>query len=143
MIQVFLSINNNKESIQLPVPPEEYTVNSPYNTDTPTGLKSQMLLIGVSGLRTCEISSFFPIQSHAGYPFIQNRTMWGMQYVKKIESWRAKRIPIRLVITDSTGVKSTNMPVAITEFEYGEGKDGDVRFTLKMVEFVILSTKKR
>lgn len=59
MLQVFLSINNNEEIIQLPVPPEEYEVPSPWKNEQIDGLTQTLNLIGTRGLQSIEITSFF------------------------------------------------------------------------------------
>ncbi|BBI32490.1 hypothetical protein [Cohnella abietis] len=140
MIQVFLSINNNKEVIQLPVPPPEYDVESPWKIDQVDGLNQSLSLIGLRGLRAIEIKSFFPA---ADYPFLQNRTMWGMDYVAAIERWRSLRLPLRLVITGTDGKQRLNMPVVIDEFKYGTERNGDVNFSLHLTEFAMVNTKRK
>ncbi|WP_274363710.1 hypothetical protein [Paenibacillus thermotolerans] len=142
MIQVFLSINNNEEVIQLPVPPAGYEVPSPWNNEKLEGLQGTVNIIGLRDLRSVEIQSFFPAQGH-DYPFLQNRAMWGMEYVNAIERWRERRAPIRLVIVDSSSKKNINMPVTIDNFTHSMRRDGDIYFTLEMTEFTFVSTKKR
>lgn len=137
MINVFLSINNNAEVMQLPVPPAEYNVPSPWSNERVDGLQQSLNVIGLKGLRSVEIKSFFPIRD---YPFLQNRSMWGMAYVETIERWRGLRIPLRLVIVDSGGSQSLNMAVTIDNFEWGVKQDGDIYYTLQMTEFVFIST---
>ncbi|MFD2088838.1 hypothetical protein [Brevibacillus brevis] len=134
---MFLSINNNAEVMQLPVPPADYNVPSPWGTEQVDGLQQSLLLIGLKGLRSVDIKSFFPIRD---YPFLQNRSMWGMAYVNTIERWREMRIPVRLVIVDSNGAQSLNMAVAITNFEHSVGRSGDIDYTLQMTEFPFVST---
>jgi len=140
MIKVFLSINNNAEVMQLPVPPSEYYVPSPWNNQKTDGLQRTLNIIGLPGLRTVEIKSFFPIRD---YPFLQNRSMWGQEYVDKIDAWRKLRIPIRLVISDPKVSMSVNMPVSIDEFIPGVEQDGDIRFTMQMTEFPLVDTARR
>ncbi|MED1850354.1 hypothetical protein P4V33_01680 [Brevibacillus borstelensis] len=134
---MFLSINNNAEVMQLPVPPAEYNVPSPWSNERVDGLQQSLNVIGLKGLRSVEIKSFFPIRD---YPFLQNRSMWGMAYVETIERWRGLRIPLRLVIVDSGGSQSLNMAVTIDNFEWGVKQDGDIYYTLQMTEFVFIST---
>jgi hypothetical protein len=134
MIQVYLSINNNEEVMQLPVPPEEYNVPSPWKNEQQDGLQQTLNIIGLRGLRSTEIESFFPIEGH-DYPFLQSRDMWGMEYVDTIERWRERRLPLRLVVVDPKGIKSVNMAVTIDEFDHGVKRDGDIHYTLRMTEF--------
>lgn len=138
---MFLSINNNEEVIQLPVPPEEWGVSSPWNNEELSGLRSTIRMIGLRGLKTIEISSFFPSAGH-DYPFLQNRSMFGMDYVNTIERWRYRRIPIRIVIVDTDGKKNVNLPVTIDEFDYRQRKDGDIYFTLRLTEFVFVDVRR-
>ena len=140
MIQVFLSINNNEEVFQLPVPPAEYTVPSPWKNEQVDGLQQTLNLIGIKGLRSIEIASFFPTKD---YPFLQNREMWGMEYVDTLERWRERRVPIRIIIVaDSRGEKNLNMAVTIDEFEHGMKQDGDIYFTLQLTEFPFINTRR-
>jgi hypothetical protein len=132
-MEVFLSINNNEEVIQLPVPPEPHDISSPWNNETFNGLKQQLNLIGLRGLKSFDISSYFPIRD---YPFLQNRSMWGMEYVDTIERWRDRRYPLRLIITaEDPNVQNLNMAVTIEDFEYGARRDGDIYYTLSFREF--------
>src|SRR5690554_5691395 len=107
--EVFISINNNEEVMQLPVPIEPYQVSSPWNNDSFQGMKQELNLIGLRGLKSFEISSFFPVHD---YPFVQNRDMWGMEYVDTIERWRERRYPIRIIITtNDPNIQNLNMAV--------------------------------
>lgn len=141
MIQVFLSINNNEEVLKLPVPPKEYSVPSPWQNEQINGLQQTINRIGLRGLRSIEIESFFPLAGH-NYPFVQNRTMWGWDYVNLLERWRDRRVPIRLVIAEPSGKKNINMPVTIDDFEYGQQQDGDIRYRLRLTEFVFVNLRK-
>ncbi len=141
MISVFLSINNNEEVLQLPVPPAKYSITSPWKNEQVDGLQQSLNLIGLKGLREVEIKSFFPAEGH-DYPFLQNREMWGMDYVNTIERWRERRFPLRLVIVDRTGKQSLNMAVTLEEFEWEIRQDGDIYYTLKMTEFVFVNIRR-
>jgi hypothetical protein len=136
--QFFLSFQNT-QVIQLPVPPNKYDTSDPWvNQQTGSKLADALQLslniIGIRGLRTISIESFFPIEGH-NYPFLQNTSMWGQDYVDAINSWRDQRYPIRLVIT---GVSlNINMLATIDDFKYGVGQDGDINYTLTMVEYAV------
>lgn len=139
MIKVFLSYNNNAEVLQLPVPPAKYTIPSPWKNQKVDGLQGTLNLIGIKGLRSLTIDSFFPIEGH-DYPFLQNRSMWGREYVEKIESWRDQRYPIRVVIINNSGAQDVNMAVTIDDFQTEVKQDGDIHFTLTLTEFNLVST---
>ncbi len=135
MVQFFLSFQNT-QVIQLPVPPAKYGVDDPWiNQQTgsklPDALQQSLNLIGIRGLKTISIDSFFPIEGH-DYPFLQNTSMWGQEYVDAISSWREQRYPIRLVVVGST--QNVNMLVTIDDFKTTVGQDGDINYTMSMVE---------
>ncbi len=135
-VDVFLSINNNEEVIQFPVPPEPFEISSPWNNETFDGMKKELNIIGLRGLRTVELSSFFPIRE---YPFLQSRAMWGMEYVETIERWRDRRYPLRLIISsDDPHVMNVNMPVTLDDFTYETKRDGDIYFTMAFKEFAFV-----
>jgi hypothetical protein len=135
-VEIFISINNNEEVIQLPTSPESYGIDSPWKNETFEGMKIELNLIGLRGLKTIEISSFFPIRD---YPFIRNRDMWGKEYVEAIERWRDRRVPIRLIIvSDDPHVMGVNMPVTIDNFEHKTKQDGDIYYTLSFKEFAFV-----
>lgn len=136
MISIFLSINNNEEVIELPVIPADISLDSPFGNDTFESMNQELNLIGIRELRSLDIRSFFPVKD---YPFLRNRSMWGMEYVEAIESWRDRRLPIRLVIAndDSNGF-NLNMPVTIDGFTYSVGKSGDIDYTLSLREFAFV-----
>lgn len=141
MIKVFISINNNTEVILLPVSPAEYKVTSPWKNEQVEGLQQAVNIMGLKGLQAVEFSSFFPIRGH-DYPFLLNRELWGMDYVHKIESWRTKRFPVRLVISERER-KILNLPVTLDEFEWNVKTDGDIGYTMKYTEFAFLDTKRK
>jgi hypothetical protein len=133
MISIFLSINNNEDSFIFPVSPSDYDISSPFDNEQVKGLNQSLNLIGTRGIKTISISSFFPAEGK-DYPFDQNGEMFGWEYVDKIESWRDRRVPVRLVIVED-GKKTVNLAVNIDKFKYGEDQSGDINFTLNFSEF--------
>lgn len=136
-MDIYLSINNRAEVIKLPVVPEEFTIQSPFNNDTLNTIKQgDIKLIGLRGLKTLSFQSFFPSKN---YSFLRDKTYKGWQYVEKIEAWRDKRIPVRLIITDTP----INMLITIDSFDYGVKTGKDIYYTLSLSEFkpISLNTK--
>lgn len=133
MVEIFISINNNEEVIQLPVPPESYKLVSPFENESFEGIAQALNLIGIRGLKELEISSYFPVRD---YPYLQNRDLFGMEYVDTIERWRDRRVPIRIIIvSNNPAVMNLNMAATIDNFEYETRKDGDIYYTLSLREF--------
>lgn len=124
-MDVFLSINNREEVIQLPVVPSGFEVSSPMKNNTyETISQGDIKLIGLKGLKGMSISSFFPTKD---YYFLRDRTYKGWEYVEMIERWKERRIPVRLIITETP----INWAVSIENFKYSiDDGTGDIKFTL-------------
>lgn len=129
-LDIYLSWNNREDVILLPIPPVDFKIVTKQNNETFNSInQGEIRLIGLSGLATTTISSYFPSKE---YPFSRNNTIFGMEYVEMINKWKASRRPIRLVVPD----KNINMAFAIDNFEYGtEDVTGDIYYTLSLTEF--------
>lgn len=138
MMDIFLSINNREQVIQLPIVPSEFKVPSPVNNETYTTIKQgDIKLLGQRGLKAIVIDTFFPSKD---YPFSRDKTYKGWEYVEIIESWIDLRVPIRLIATGTP----VNILMAIDNFEYGyRDGSGDVYYTLSLSEFKEIKLKKR
>jgi len=129
-MDIYLSINNREQVIKLPVVPSEFQIQSPQNNEKfNTITQGDIKLIGNRGLKSIVLQSFFPSKN---YDFNRDNTYKAWEYVEIIESWKDRRIPIRLIITDTP----INIPVTIENFDYGE-RDGsrDIYYTLELSEF--------
>lgn len=132
-MDIYLSVNNREEVIKLPVVPPSFTITKPRNNkkfETVSG--AELKRIGMSGLKGITIESFFPIRD---YPFLRDRTYQGQQYVYIIDTWVSRRLPIRLIITDTP----INMAVAVENFEYTIGQDGNLNYVMTLEEFPLIN----
>ncbi|SDJ76182.1 hypothetical protein [Salimicrobium halophilum] len=129
-MEIYLSINNREEVMQIPVLPPEFKINDPQNNDTFTTIRQgDIKLIGLEGLKSFSLSSFFPNKE---YYFSQNNEMFGWDYVETIERWKKRRLPLRLIITGTP----INWAVAIDSFEYGtQDGTGDIYYTMTFTDF--------
>lgn len=137
-MDIFLSINNREQVIQLPIVPSEFKIPSPQNHETYTTInQGDIKLIGQRGLKSLTIDSFFPAKD---YPFARDKTYKGWEYYEIIESWIDRRIPIRLIITNTP----INMAVVIDNFEAGvQDGSGDVYYSLALSEFKFIKLDKK
>jgi len=129
-LDIFLSINNREQVIKLPVVPSEFKVSTGMNNQVyETISQGEIKLIGLPTLSSITIESFFPARD---YPFARDQSYTGWEYAGIIEAWKERRVPIRIVITETP----INMAVTIERFEYGV-RDGskDVYYTLELSEF--------
>lgn len=132
-MDIFLSVNNREQVIQLPIVPEEFEVEFSNNNETFTTVsQGDLNLIGSKGLKTITIETFFPNKE---YPYSKSKTMTGDEFVESILSWIDRKVPIRVVITNKEGKEIINLPVTIDSFNYGYDRVGDVIYSLSLREF--------
>ena len=124
---------DDKDIFRFPILPsainvQDYAITNDSNI---TGL-GDVTVFGGKGLRTIEISSFFP-NPKKKYPFV-SYTDYPKQYdcVNKIKKWMDKGEVLRFIVTGT----EINFQVRITDFEYSE-QDGtrDVYFTINLKEY--------
>lgn len=137
-MDIFISINNREQVIKLPVLPKDFKIQSGMKNESyDTISMGEIKLIGLSQLKAISLSSFFPAQD---YSFLRDKTYKAYEYVNMIEEWIKRRVPIRLIITDTP----INMACTIEGFEYGE-QDGsrDIYYTLSLSEFKFIELETR
>ena len=140
MQRCILSFNNRAEILELPVPLQEWQLNSPHNTYNFTTLEvGDIKAIGGTKLKTLTIDSFFPSKE---YPFLVTKNLiepWACYNM--IERWRLSKKPIRVVIVGT----DINLAMAIEKFsakkENSDGS-GDLYFTLELEEYRFLNVDK-
>lgn len=131
-MDIYLSVNNREEIIKIPVIPSEFTISKPQSLQTfETVSKGNLQLIGAPKLKGITIESFFPVRD---YPYLRDRSMKGWEYVYKIDIWIQKKLPIRLIVSDTP----INMVVAVKDFSYTVKADGDLWYTLTLEQFNLL-----
>lgn len=144
-MDIFLSVNNRTEWMQIPVLPEEFKITKPQgneNFETVTG--SELKLIGNPKLKSISFSSFFPARD---YTFIRDNNQYsdgtkviysggcrGFEYIDALDRWKNEKLPIRLIITDTP----INMAVAVENFEYSIRRDGDLYYSITLDEFPLV-----
>lgn len=132
-MDIFLSINNREQVIQLPIIPEEFKVEFSNNNETFTTIsQGDLNLIGNKGLKALTIETFFPNKE---YPYAKSKNMPGDEFVEIILKWIDRKVPIRVVITNKEGKELVNLPVTIDSFNYGYDRVGDVVYSLELREF--------
>lgn len=134
MYQIIFSANNNAEVMVLPYVPPDFQIPSPQNNGTYNGLSRDYNMIGTMGLRQLELEAFFPVGRR--YPFMPAAALTdGWQYVSFFERWRAKKVPIRVVLLDGSNVSRLNMACTIDAFSHGVRRNGDISYSLTAREY--------
>ena len=134
-MDIVFSINNNAEIMVLPVAPE-WEISEDQANETYNGLSFNIRMIGNPGLRTLEISSFFPSKK---YPFVNPYADINPQaYIDFFRRIKTEHIPARIVITDKQSVERLNMAVSLDNFVYKSRTNGDADFSVSMTEYIFL-----
>jgi nucleoid-associated protein YgaU len=137
-MEFWLSYDNHKEKLQLPVNPSEFRLKQG-NKNTVVDIQDlgELNLIGNRKLAEIQLSSFFPAN---WAPYCAYRNIPApYDAVALIEKWWQSRKPIRLIITDT----SVNLACTIEDFEYGErGGTRDVGYILSLKEYRFIEIKK-
>lgn len=133
---------SGKDKLRLPVNPESNAYSSPFGyEDVEVEGLGEVTIVKRRGLKEFEISTFWPRDYNTTY-CSYSRFITPTAFVKKIESWRSKREPIRYVVTGAGGV---NLSVTIRGFEIEPeraGSPGDIYFTLSLKEWREATVKK-
>ncbi|QHI73780.1 phage portal protein [Aminipila terrae] len=137
-MNIVFSANNNEEIKVLPIVPSEVSIAETQNNEEFTTINNGVLnLIGDIGLRTLSIASFFPVRQYAFMK--QGSSSDGWSYVDFFKKWRAKRVPLRLIITSSSGKEILNIPCTVDNFTYSEARNGNINYSLEVKEYKFVS----
>lgn len=136
MLQIFLSVNNRAEVLEIPVVPPEFSVTKPQGDETfETVTGAELSFIDVPGLKTIAWESFFPSRD---YPFISGKKLddvW--QYGYKLDMWVKLKLPVRLIISGTP----INMACKISQFDYKINTTGDIEYSITLKEMPLIDTE--
>ena len=131
-MEVYLTDSNNNIFRFPIVPPTVNIQDYAIINDSNITAMGDIIVFGGKGLRTTEISSFFPNPKRR-YSFV-NYSDYPNQYecVDRIKKWMDAGTKLRFIVTDT----EINFLVKITNFEYSEQNGTrDVYYTLSLKEF--------
>lgn len=118
----------------LPVLPASFEVSNSQNNEIVTvHTVGEVNLLGKTGLKTIDLSSFFPNQE---YNFANNKNLKKpYDYIKQLTKWKETGAILDLTIT-STDI---SFDVTIEQLTYGEDDvTGDVNYTISLKEYKTL-----
>ncbi|NMM52156.1 hypothetical protein [Paenibacillus aquistagni] len=134
-MDIVFSANNMQETLTLPIIPPDFQFSIPRkNEEFETIGQGTLNLIGLRGLKTLSISSFFPLKT---YRFAKHKKD-GWSCVRFFNKWANKRLPIRIIVTDNKSNEIVNMACTVESFTYGLDRAGDIAYTLDLKEFVFV-----
>jgi nucleoid-associated protein YgaU len=134
-IEFWLTSNDGKERVRLPVNPESITISSPYGfEDVNVNRLGEITVIGFREQREFSFSSFLPRDYNPTYCEYTNIPRpWDV--INRFERWRNSRQPCRLIIT---GTVPINIHVTIRELTYEPdkaGNPGDIYYSITLKEY--------
>ena len=132
-MNIFINWNDDKESMQLPVNPESFDIESSQNnTSVVVHSLGEINLKGKRNLKGVSFDSFFPAQQ---YDFCRCACEEPYAYIQKLEALLEDNTTLHLIITDT----EINMQCTIESFSYGEAeRNGDVYYSLSLKEYRVL-----
>lgn len=133
---IYLSIDNNKELIELPVLPKKIEISrNGDNKSTEILNLGEVSQLKLPKLFSLQIDAEFPAEWYPGCNVSESKLLKPYNYVALIEKWRRTLKPIRLVFVGST--IDINAAVSIESFSYNEegGDVGTWKFKLKLKEY--------
>lgn len=139
-LNIYLSINNGEEVMKLPVIPPTIKITSSQGTETfETAGYGLVRIIGCPDLQGISWESTFPVHD---YPFRVDNSMQGQEYADKLQNWRKRKLPIRLIIT-SSGFSNldVNIACAISALDGKVGSNGDFDYNIQLDEVDLLENE--
>lgn len=141
LARIYLSFNNQAESFEFPVLPEEVEIKESGNNKSHILQNiGEITVINTVKAPTLKLEGFFPM--HSG-PYITSKYLLKPnEYIEKIKRWRDTGKPVRLVIT-GTSVE-LSWACTIEDFSYKEkaGAVGDIEYTISFKEYRWFKVKK-
>jgi hypothetical protein len=132
-MDIMFFANNRKERLHLPIVPEGLEWDNPHKNETfDTIQHGEINLIGLKGLTTLSIDSFFPMKS---YSFVKSKVL-GTACVAFFNKWKNLRQPIRIIVINKAGLELLNILVSIESFTYGLDQVGDIPYKLDLKEYI-------
>lgn len=128
-MEIFFSVDNNREILKLPYVPHDIEFNSPLDFETFETTSGKLLtLTGEDGLKTLTIDSFFPSKL---YRFLGSVVLAPMA----LDFFKRNRKKTLRIVVISNSIKE-NMECKITDFKYSKRQNGDIKYTLSIQEYI-------
>jgi hypothetical protein len=134
-MDIVFTADNNSEIYVLPIIPYDVDLSNPSkNEEFDTINSGPINIIGDAGLRSLSISSFFPTNDYSWIKAGSESDGW--TYVDFLKTYKSSKSPIRVVVSDDDGIEVVNMECTIEDFTYGLKRNGDIRYSLSLKEYV-------
>lgn len=141
LARMYLSFNNQAESFEFPVLPEEVEIKESGNNKSHIMQNiGEITVINTVKASTLKLEGFFPV--HNG-PYVTSKYLLEPKaYIEKIKRWRDTGKPVRLVITDTSVDLSWACTIEDLNYKEKAGAVGDIEYTISFKEYRWFKVKK-
>lgn len=127
-MEIYFSVNNGKSILKIPYVPPEISFNSPLDFETFEKHSGEYLMLtGEQGQRSLTIESFFPMIS---YSWLSSVTL----APACLDFFNSNRKETFRIVVVSTSI-NLNMLCKITNFTYKKQQNGNIKYTLEILEY--------
>lgn len=138
-MEIVFSAENRKETLHLPIIPEQFEVSFPHKVEViETINEGEMSIIGNAQLKGISFECWVPSKS---YSFAKSNVL-APQLKEFFTKWKRKKRPVRIVVTSSSGWEIHNELYAIANFTFGYDRVGDMPYKLELIQGTPKQVKK-
>lgn len=128
-MEIYFSVDNNKEILRIPYVPPDVDFSSPLEFELFENHKGELLtLSGEEGLRQVTLESWFPSKI---YQWLGSVTLAPIC----IDFFTRNRTKTLRIVIVSLSIK-LNMLCKITDFTYKKKNNGDISYSLNVQEYI-------
>lgn len=139
--EFWLSQQNGKEKLQLPVLPPSLDISGSSKNETIDLAKfGEITILQDPAAKTFTFSSFFPAIWTPLCEVRATKLSLPENYKKRIDIWKESKLPVRFIVTNT----DINFAVSIDDFSVKEvgGAIGDLEYTLVLKEYTFVTARK-
>ncbi len=128
-MEIYFSVDNGKSILKLPYVPPEISFNSPLDFETFEKHSGEYLMLtGEQGQRSLTIESFFPMTPYSWLPSITLAPVC-------LDFFNSNRNKTFRIVVISSSI-NLNMLCKITNFTHKKQQNGNVKYTLEILEYI-------
>lgn len=141
LAKIYLSFNNQEESFEFPVLPEEVEIKEKGNNKSHVIQNiGEVTTINRVKAYTLTLKGFFPMEKG---PYVTSKYLLQPSvYIKKMKRWRDTGRPVRLVITGTSIDLSWACTIEDLSYKEKAGAVGDIEYTISFKEYRWFKLKK-
>lgn len=138
--ELWLTFDNNNETLQLPVNPPELSVGQDSQNDSIDVFNlGEVTILQKPKAITFGFNSFFPETPGPYLNISEDKLKQPNYYIEMINKWRASYKPVRFIVTET----EINYLCSIETFDYTEraGDVGTLYYSLSLKEYKVITPR--